>query len=61
MQRFIQSCGRRIHWIALGAGIVLVPLGGVLSASLVGLVIGGPMLLIAWQLLSKSVTPRPCT
>ena len=61
MQRFIQSCGRRIHWLGLAAGLVLIPLGGVLSATVVGVVLGGPMLLIALALLRNSVTPKPCT
>ena len=61
MQRFIQSCGRRIHWLALTAGLLLIPLGGALSATVVGVILGGPMLLIALALLRNSVAPQPCT
>ena len=61
MQRFIQSCGRRIHWLALAADLLLIPIGGVLSATVVGVILGGPMLLIALALLRNSVAPQPCT
>ena len=61
MQRLVQSCGRNIHWIALGVGILLIPLGGLLSATVVGVIIGGPLLLVSWALLRNSVTPQPCT
>jgi hypothetical protein len=61
MNRITKSCGRHISWIAIGTGLVLIPLGGLLSATVVGLVIGGPMLLMALALLRNSVTPQPCT
>lgn len=61
MNRIIKSCGRHISWIAMGAGLVLIPLGGLLSATVVGIIIGGPMLLVALALLRNSVVPQPCT
>ncbi len=61
MNRIIQSCGRHISWIAIAAGLVLIPLGGILSATVVGVVVGGPLLLVALALLRNSVTPQPCT
>lgn len=35
---------------------MLIPLGGLLSATVVGIVIGGPLLLMALALLRNSVT-----
>ncbi len=61
MKRIVQSCGRHISWLAIAAGIALIPLGGILSATVVGVIIGGPLLLVAWSLLRGSVTPLPCT
>lgn len=60
MNRIIQSCGRHISWLAIAAGILLIPIGGALSATVVGVIVGGPILLISLALLSNSVTPQPC-
>ena len=60
MQTLIRSCGHRIHWITLALGIFLIPLGGLLSATVYGVVVGGPMLLVTLALLRDSVTPQPC-
>jgi hypothetical protein len=60
MNRIIKSCGRHISWIAIAAALVLIPLGGLLSATVVGIIIGGPLLLVALALLRNSVTPQPC-
>ena len=60
MNRIIQSCGRHISWLAIAAGVALIPLGGALSATVVGVVIGGPLLLVALALLRNSVEPLPC-
>lgn len=60
MNRLIQSCGRQIRWLGLAAGLLLIPVGGALSATVVGVIVGGPLLLIALALLRTSVTPRPC-
>ena len=50
MKRIVQSCGRHISWLAIAAGVALIPLGGILSATVVGVIIGGPLLLaIKWQ------------
>lgn len=61
MNRIIQTCGRHISWLAIAVGLVLIPLGGVLSATVVGVIIGGPLVLIAAALLRNSVVPLPCT
>ena len=60
MQRLAKNCGRQIHWLALAAGALLIPLGGVLSATVVGVIVGGPLLLVSWALLRTSVSPQPC-
>jgi len=60
MNRIIQTCGRHIRWFAIAAGLLLIPLGGVLSATVIGVVVGGPILLVSLALLSNSVTPQPC-
>ena len=60
MNPIIESCGHHISWLAIAAGLMLIPLGGVLSATVVGVILGGPLLLIAFSLLHNSVAPLPC-
>ena len=57
----IASCGTRLRWSFLFAGVALAAVGAFLSATIVGLIVGIPILLVAWPLLTTQTTPKPCT
>jgi hypothetical protein len=45
-------------FIAVGAVVALI--GGILTASIVGAIVGIPLLLIAWPLFKEPVVPATC-
>lgn len=57
MNNQTQNCGWEIHWFFRGVGAVLALVGGILTASIIGAIIGIPMLLIASPLLKTPVVP----
>ncbi len=54
------NCGWEIHWSFLAVGSALALVGGILTASIIGAIIGIPLLLIAWPLLKNPVSPIAC-
>ncbi len=57
----LQNCGWEVRWLFLAVGAPLAFVGGLFTASVIGAIIGIPLLLIAWPLLSGMATPRVCT
>jgi hypothetical protein len=60
MRDFVKKCTRRIQWSYLVAGSLLALIGGFMTASVVGSVVGIPLLLLAWPLLSEPRRTVPC-
>ena len=61
MRHLAENCGWNIQWTFLAVGVVLALAGGILTASIVGAIVGIPLLLIAWPLLKEPVVPAACT
>lgn len=61
MRNQAENCGWEIRWMFLGVGATVALIGGVSTASIVGAIIGIPLLLIAWPLLKNPVVPATCT
>jgi hypothetical protein len=60
MQEFVKKCTSRIQWSYLAVGAVLALVGGFMTASVVGSIVGIPLLLLAWPLLSEPRRTVPC-
>jgi hypothetical protein len=60
MNNLRNNCGWNVHWLLIAAGAPIALVGGILTASIVGAVVGIPMLLVAWSLLSNPVAPAAC-
>ncbi len=60
MSKNIKNCGWEVRWLFLAVGIPVAFIGGLFTASVIGAVIGIPLLLIAWPLLSNPVVERDC-
>jgi hypothetical protein len=60
MQAVIEFCETHIRWVFIvgGAGIAL--LGGLFTATVVGAIVGIPLLLLAFSLLNDPVERVPC-
>ena len=56
-----ENCGWEIRWMFLGVGTTVALIGGIFTASIVGAIIGVPMLLISLPLLKNPVVPAACT
>ena len=61
MRDTAENCGWDIQWLLLAVGGVLALVGAILTASIVGGIIGIPLLLIAWPLVKEPVVPAACT
>jgi uncharacterized membrane protein len=61
MRNVSGNCGWDVQWLFLGVGAVLALIGAFLTASIVGAIIGIPLLLIAWALVKEPVVPATCT
>ncbi len=59
MRNRTRRCGWDVRWMFLAVGIPLALVGGMFTASVVGAIIGIPMLLLAWPLLKDPAEPRP--
>jgi hypothetical protein len=55
-----ENCGWEIRWLFLAVGIPVALIGGLFTASVIGTVVGIPLLLVAWPLLNNPVVPHPC-
>lgn len=55
-----RNCGRRLQWLLIPIGFVLAIMGGFLTATVVGGIVGIPLLLVATGMMSAP-SPRPCT
>ena len=60
MRDFVEKCTSRIQWSYLVVGAVLALVGGFMTASVVGSVVGIPLLLLSWPLLSEPRRTVPC-
>lgn len=60
MQEFVKKCTSRIQWSYLAVGAVLALVGGFMTASVVGSIVGIPLLLLAWPFLSEPRRTVPC-
>jgi hypothetical protein len=60
MRQQLERCGRNIHWLFLAVGIPLALIGGMFTATIVGAIIGIPLLLLAWPLLANPVEVKAC-
>ena len=56
----LRNCGRRLRWLLIPVGFVLAIMGGFLTATVIGGIVGIPLLLVAAGLMSTP-SPRPCT
>jgi hypothetical protein len=50
-----------IQWMFLAVGMVAALVGGILTASIVGAIVGIPLLLVPWPLLKNPAVPATCT
>jgi len=60
MKTILARCGRAFRPMFLAVGAALALIGGFLTASVVGAILGIPLLLVAWPLLQRPSTPRAC-
>jgi hypothetical protein len=61
MKNVAENCGWEIQWVFLAVGMVVALVGGILTASIVGAIVGIPLLLVAWPLLKNPAVPATCT
>jgi hypothetical protein len=60
MSQNIESCGWDVRWLFLAVGFPVAFIGGLFTASIIGAVIGIPLLLVAWPLLDGTVVAQDC-
>jgi hypothetical protein len=60
MRQLAQQCGWSIHWLWITVGAAIGLVGGLFTASVIGAIVGIPLLLLAWPLFSGSVEPKAC-
>lgn len=51
--RTARRCRDRIDWVALGLGLTLAISGGFLSLTIIGIVVGAPLIVAALPLLTN--------
>ncbi len=56
----VRSCGRQLGWLLIPVGFILAIIGGFLTATVVGGIVGIPLLLVAAGMMGAPTT-RPCT
>lgn len=61
MRDLAENCVWNVPWLFLSVGAVMVLAGGILTASIIGAIVGIPLLLIARPLLKNPVVPATCT
>ncbi len=55
----VRNCGRQLGWLLIPVGFVLAIMGGFLTATVVGGIVGIPLLLVGGGMMSTP-SPRPC-
>ena len=55
-----KNCGWEVRWLFLAVGIPVALVGGLFTASVIGAIIGIPLLLVVWPLLSNPVVECEC-
>ena len=60
MENYLKNCETRHRWLFLGVGAALALVGGFFTASIVGAIVGIPMLLLAWPLLKSPGIQAAC-
>lgn len=53
LRRTARRCRDRLDWVALSLGLALAILGGLLSLTIIGIVIGAPLIAAALPLLTN--------
>jgi hypothetical protein len=53
MRNYLEHCGTRYRWLFLGVGAALALIGGMFTASIIGAIVGIPLLLLAWPILKS--------
>ncbi len=56
----VRNCGRQLGWLLIPVGFILAIMGGFLTATVVGGIVGIPLLLVAAGMMGAP-RPRPCT
>ncbi len=56
----VRNCGRQLGWLLIPVGFILAIMGGFLTATVVGGIVGIPLLLVAVGMMGAP-RPRPCT
>jgi len=60
MPENIENCGWEVRWLFLAVGIPVAFIGGMFTASVIGAIIGIPLLLLAWPPLKNPAVARDC-
>jgi hypothetical protein len=53
MSNYLDNCGTRYRWLFVAVGASLALVGGIFTASIIGAIIGIPLLLLAMPLLKS--------
>lgn len=61
MRNASENCGWEVRWLLLSVGAVLALAGGIVTTSIVGAIVGIPLLLLAWPLLKTPIVPAACS
>ncbi len=56
----VRNCGRQLGWLFIPTGFILAIMGGFLTATVVGGIVGIPLLLVAAGMMGAPRL-RPCT
>ncbi len=56
----VRNCGRQLGWLFIPVGFILAMMGGFLTATVVGGIVGIPLLLVAAGMMGAPRL-RPCT
>jgi hypothetical protein len=56
----VRNCGRQLGWLLIPVGFILAIMGGFLTATVVGGIVGIPLLLVAAGMMGAPRL-RPCT
>jgi hypothetical protein len=59
MRNAAKECGADIHSMFLAVGMVVALVGGILTVSIIGAIVGLSLLSIAWPLPKNPVVPGP--
>jgi hypothetical protein len=60
LRRTLRNCKDRVDWVGITLGVGIVAIGGFLSASVIGAIVGIPILLVGLPLLIKPMRTQVC-